>query len=213
MRAGTLGPVLGVAAALSIPLAAHGAAPVCPNPPPALASAGSLRDARVTQTVRRIVAAVEEDRRRSRVASLAIGIVHDQTVLAAAGLGCANLERGLPATPDTVYRIGTITKVFEATALMQLRDAGRLRLDEAVDRYVPEAWYPGPNGLPASARTTSPSRCSRTATIAAPAATPSWRRRCTGCRTSTSAPSRTIFPACSSVASGLDLSSPSAVAR
>jgi CubicO group peptidase (beta-lactamase class C family) len=96
--------------------------------------------------VARVAAAVADERRRSGLASLAIGVVHDQTVLLAAGLGCANLERGIPATPDTLYRIGSITKVFEATALMQLRDAGRLRLDDAVDRYVPEAWYPGPGG-------------------------------------------------------------------
>jgi CubicO group peptidase (beta-lactamase class C family) len=105
-----------------------------------------LRDAKVAAAVTRIAATVEEERRQSRLASLAIGIVRDQTLLLAAGFGCANLERGIPATPDSVYRVGSVTKLFEATALMQLRDAGRLRLDEAVDRYVPEAWYPGPNG-------------------------------------------------------------------
>jgi CubicO group peptidase (beta-lactamase class C family) len=140
--------ILSAAAALSAPYAASAqhAAPACVNPPPLLAADGIMRDAKVVLAVRRIAAAAADDRRQTGLASLAIGIVHGQTVVLAAGFGCANLERGIPATPDTVYRVGSVTKLFEATALMQLRDAGRLRLDEAVDRYVPEAWYPGPNG-------------------------------------------------------------------
>ncbi len=118
----------------------------CPNPPAAVASGGIMARPAVATAVTRIAATVAEDRRQSGLASLASGIVHDQTLLLAAGFGCANLERGTPATPDTAYRVGSVTKVFEATALMQLRDAGRLRLDEPVDRYVPEAWYPAPNG-------------------------------------------------------------------
>ena len=148
MRARTWAAAVLSAAALSSPCPAFAQqeAPACPNPPPLLASDGIMRDVEVALTVRRVATATEDDRRRSGLASLAIGIVHDQTLLLAAGFGCANLERGIPATPDTVYRIGSVTKVFEATALMQLRDAGRLRLDEAVDRSVPEAWYPGPEG-------------------------------------------------------------------
>jgi len=140
--------ILSAAAALLTPYSAFAqhTAPACPNPPPLLASDGMMRDAAVAAAVTRVAATVEEERRQSRLASLAIGIVRDQTLLLAAGFGCANLERGIPATPDSVYRVGSVTKLFEATALMQLRDAGRLRLDEAVDRYVPEAWYPGPNG-------------------------------------------------------------------
>jgi len=140
--------ILSAAAALLTPYSAFAqhTAPACPNPPPLLASDGMMRDAAVAAAVTRVAATVEEERRQSRLASLAIGIVRDQTLLLAAGFGCANLERGIPATPDSVYRVGSVTKLFEATALMQLRDAGRLRLDESVDRYVPEAWYPGPGG-------------------------------------------------------------------
>jgi CubicO group peptidase (beta-lactamase class C family) len=134
---------------VSGPLAAFAqqeAAPTCPNPPPRIAGGGPMRDGTVAAAVRRIATVAADEQRRAGLMSLAIGVVHDQTLLLTAGFGCANLERGIPATPDTVYRIGSVTKVFEATALMQLRDAGRLRLDDAVDRYVPEASYPGPNG-------------------------------------------------------------------
>jgi len=144
MRARTrAAAVLGVATALSgaSPALAQSEVPDCPNPPPALAAEG-----REHYAARRIAAAVAADRERSGLASLAIGVVRGQRVLLAAGFGCANVERGIPAGPETLYRVASITKLFEATALMQLRDAGRLRLDDAVDRYVPEAAYPGPGG-------------------------------------------------------------------
>src|SRR5688500_2396727 len=70
---------------------------------------------------------------------LSIAIVHDQTVLWARGFGFADAERKRPATPDTLYRIGSITKLFTATAIMQLRDAGKLRVDDPVTTYLP--WF------------------------------------------------------------------------
>ena len=42
----------------------------------------------------------------------------------------------MPATPDTQYRIGSITKTFTAAAIMQLRDAGKLDLEDTLDRHV-----------------------------------------------------------------------------
>jgi CubicO group peptidase (beta-lactamase class C family) len=70
---------------------------------------------------------------------LAIGIVHDQTLIWARGFGWADLERRVPATVDTVYRIGSITKLFTATAILILRDAGKLALDEPITAYLP--WF------------------------------------------------------------------------
>ncbi len=70
---------------------------------------------------------------------LAIGIVHDQDLIWAKGYGFADLERRLPATPGTIYRIASISKLFTATAVMQLRDAGRLRLDDPVSERLP--WF------------------------------------------------------------------------
>ncbi len=143
-------PVCAAALASPSPAFAERAAPDCPNPPPVFAADAGERHAEIALAARRVAAAVEDERRASGLVSLAIGVVHDQTLLLAAGYGCANLERARPATPDTVYRIGSVTKVFEATALMQLRDAGRLRLDDAVERSVPEARYLAPNGAPVS---------------------------------------------------------------
>jgi CubicO group peptidase (beta-lactamase class C family) len=52
------------------------------------------------------------------------------------GYGKASLETGEAATLDTRYRIASITKTFTATAIMQLCDAGALRLDDPVSQYL-----------------------------------------------------------------------------
>jgi CubicO group peptidase (beta-lactamase class C family) len=121
-------------------------APVCPNPPPAIATDGLMRHPEVAAAVRELAAEVERDRLRAGLASVAFAVVHGDTVLLAAGYGCANLARGTPATADTLYRVGSVTKLFEATALMQLRDGGRLSLDDPVAKSVPAVWFSGPTG-------------------------------------------------------------------
>jgi CubicO group peptidase (beta-lactamase class C family) len=51
-------------------------------------------------------------------------------------LGVANAETGEEATPDHQYRVGSITKTFTAVAIMQLRDAGKLDLEDPLDRHL-----------------------------------------------------------------------------
>ena len=68
---------------------------------------------------------------------LSIGIVHDQELVWACGFGHADLESRVAATADTRYRIASVTKLFTATAILILRDAGMLQLDDPVDRHLP----------------------------------------------------------------------------
>ncbi|TQM74653.1 serine hydrolase domain-containing protein [Thermopolyspora flexuosa] len=51
--------------------------------------------------------------------------------------GLADLERGRPMRPDMYHRIGSVTKTFVATAVVQQVDLGRIRLDDPVERYLP----------------------------------------------------------------------------
>lgn len=67
---------------------------------------------------------------------LSIGIVHDQRLVWAKGYGFADLEKKIAATPATSYRIASISKLFTATALLQLRDAGKLGMDDAVAEHL-----------------------------------------------------------------------------
>ncbi len=71
--------------------------------------------------------------------AISVGIVYDQDLIWSRGYGFADVEAKRPATPSTIYRVASISKLFTATALMQLRDAGKIRLDDPVVSYLP--WF------------------------------------------------------------------------
>ena len=77
-------------------------------------------------------------RRSEGLPSLSVGIVRGQELVYARAFGVADRETSRPATPETVYRIGSVTKVFTSTLLAVLRDQGTVRLDDAVATYLPE---------------------------------------------------------------------------
>ncbi|MBF6600230.1 MAG: beta-lactamase family protein [Dehalococcoidia bacterium] len=73
---------------------------------------------------------------RYRVPGASIAWTHgDETHSAAAGV--INLGTGVEATPDTLFQIGSITKVYTTTLIMQLVDEGRLALDAPACTYLP----------------------------------------------------------------------------
>src|SRR5262249_39509006 len=79
---------------------------------------------------------------------MAVAVVRDQDLLWSRGFGLADVERGIPATPGTRYRVGSVTKLFTATAVMQLRDEGKLDLDDTVKRHLPWFALAGEGGSP-----------------------------------------------------------------
>src|SRR5207247_9356234 len=66
-------------------------------------------------------------------------IVRDGNITKAQGYGFANLELRSPATKETVYEIGSTSKQFTATAIMMLVEEGKVRLDNTITKYFPEA--------------------------------------------------------------------------
>ncbi len=66
------------------------------------------------------------------------GIVLDGELIHTGALGLANVERKLPATADSRFRIASMTKSFTALAVVKLRDAGKLSLEDAAEKYLPE---------------------------------------------------------------------------
>jgi CubicO group peptidase (beta-lactamase class C family) len=82
-------------------------------------------------------AQLESERREKDIPGLAAVVVHDQDVIWARGIGLADLKEQRPMEADTPIRVGSITKVFTAAMLMQLRDAGKLQLDDPVDTHIP----------------------------------------------------------------------------
>jgi CubicO group peptidase (beta-lactamase class C family) len=79
---------------------------------------------------------IEENRLYHQIPGIAIGIVYEQDLIWAKGYGFSDLESRTPMTPETLLRIGSVTKVFTATAVLQLRDQGKLQLDEPITRHL-----------------------------------------------------------------------------
>ena len=71
-----------------------------------------------------------------RLPSVAASVVRKGEIVWANAFGGADYEAGLDATPGTQYRIGSITKTFTATAIMQLRDLGKLDLDDRLGQHL-----------------------------------------------------------------------------
>jgi CubicO group peptidase (beta-lactamase class C family)/D-alanyl-D-alanine dipeptidase len=70
--------------------------------------------------------------------ALSIALIDDQTIVWARGFGDADPKGHIPATADTVYRVGSVSKLFTDLAVMQLVEQGRVDIDAAVSRYLPE---------------------------------------------------------------------------
>jgi len=81
---------------------------------------------------------IQRGMRKAGIPGLSIAVVHDQDIVWAEGFGMADRERRTPASPETVYQVGSITKVLNALAVMQLVERGTIGLDDPVTRYLPE---------------------------------------------------------------------------
>jgi len=70
-------------------------------------------------------------------------IAKDGKVIFEKGYGLASVELDVPNTPDTKFRLGSITKQFTATAILQLEEQGKLSVTDAACKYLaecPESW-------------------------------------------------------------------------
>jgi CubicO group peptidase (beta-lactamase class C family) len=73
----------------------------------------------------------------------AVLVARGDEVLFQGGYGKSNLELDVPNTPETVFRLGSLTKQFTAAAILQLQDQGRLSVNDTLDRYLPDAPHAG----------------------------------------------------------------------
>lgn len=80
---------------------------------------------------------IRHEMRKRDVAGLSIALVDDQRVVWAEGFGYADKAGNVPASPETVYRAGSISKLFTATAAMQLAERGTLDIDRPLGDYLP----------------------------------------------------------------------------
>jgi CubicO group peptidase (beta-lactamase class C family) len=70
---------------------------------------------------------------------IAVGVVSDQELVWSKGFGFADVQAKRPMTPATLFRMASHSKLFTAIAIMQLREQGKLRLDDPVSKHLP--WF------------------------------------------------------------------------
>jgi len=70
--------------------------------------------------------------------SIAVGVMKRGRMIYAKAFGMANLETGTPATANTIYKIGSNTKQFTASAILLLQEAGALSVDDPLSRHLPD---------------------------------------------------------------------------
>jgi D-alanyl-D-alanine carboxypeptidase len=88
----------------------------------------------------RLFTAWAEGQLRSRgYPGMAVGVVSDQRLVWANGFGLANVAGKVPMTPQTKIRMASHSKLFTATAIMQLREQGKLHLEDPVSKHLP--WF------------------------------------------------------------------------
>jgi CubicO group peptidase (beta-lactamase class C family) len=106
--------------------------PVGSGPPPAGSSSAALRDKRSPYQV-----VVDEFFPQMNAPGLAVAVTKGTEIVYAGAVGLADIETGTAATIRTPFLQASVTKMVTATALMQLWEKGKFRLDDDVNAYLP----------------------------------------------------------------------------
>ncbi|HEX3043646.1 MAG TPA: serine hydrolase domain-containing protein [Bacillota bacterium] len=85
-----------------------------------------------------ITALIRQKMKSLRITGASVAIVDDEETIYAEGFGYADLKNRVPVHPGTIFKIGSITKVFTASGIMRLVEDGKIALDQPVKEYLPE---------------------------------------------------------------------------
>ena len=113
------------------------------------------RKAKVLAALPKVEARVAGEVTARKLPGFAFGVVLDGELVYAKGFGVADLDDKRPVDADTVFRLGSITKTFTSLAILKLRDAGKLSLDDPAVRTLPELAalrYPTKDSAPITLR-------------------------------------------------------------
>ena len=111
-----------------------------------------VADERHGAFVRQLEPWIAAEVKAKKLPALSIVLVDDQRIVWARGFGFADGARMVPATADTVYRVGSVSKLFTDLAVMQLVEQGRLDLDAPVSGILPEFTPVNPFKIPITLR-------------------------------------------------------------
>jgi D-alanyl-D-alanine-carboxypeptidase/D-alanyl-D-alanine-endopeptidase len=130
-RSGCCARVRGIALAVSLAALTYGSNATASDVAPTREMSESEMSAAVDQFFANFVL-------DSHIPGLVYGIVANGRLVYVRGLGVQDLESNRPVTPDTLFRIASMTKAFTALTILKLRNEGKLRLDAPAETYVPE---------------------------------------------------------------------------
>lgn len=86
---------------------------------------------------------VKAEMRRQNIPGLSLVVLRHGNVIKTAGYGFSNIKNRTPATPETIYKIASVSKQFVAAGILSLVQAGQLDLDDPISKYLkdtPAAW-------------------------------------------------------------------------
>lgn len=89
-------------------------------------------------TIKYLCCLIEKEMKKFRVTGLSIALIDNQHIVWAQGFGYADKSNKIAATPETLYRAGSISKLFTATATMQLVEQNKIYIDRPLQAYLPE---------------------------------------------------------------------------
>ena len=110
-------------AATLTPAAAVGQAPLAEHP-------------RVSEALHLLDAWLDAEQAYRMIPGFSLAVVHDQEQVFAKGYGFAHVDARTPAGPGTMYSICSISKLFTSVGMLQMRDAGHLRLSDPVGKHL-----------------------------------------------------------------------------
>lgn len=96
------------------------------------------RDSLSTDKLDQLQAAIEEKMAYHNVPAAGIALVGKDGPLWVTGLGTANREQDIKADENTLFRIGSVSKMFVALAILKLQEAGKLSINDKIKDHVPE---------------------------------------------------------------------------
>src|SRR5215813_7674132 len=86
---------------------------------------------------------VKAEMQKQHVPGLSLAVIKDGKIIKLEGYGLANVELNVPARPETVYKIGSVSKQFIASGIMLLIHEGRISLDDKIGKFLegtPDTW-------------------------------------------------------------------------
>jgi len=114
---------------------------LCLAPVPTFAQSKSAHD--IKPRPENVDAFVKHKMSANHIPGLSLAVVRRGKIIVAKGYGMANLELSVPATEKSCFLIASVTKTFTASAVMMLIEEGKVSLDDAISKYVPDlpdAW-------------------------------------------------------------------------